>query len=137
MLDKILGTASAAVNPITAVGNVLDSLFTSDEERLSKKVIMQRLALEPGKAQVELNKVEASHRSIFVAGWRPFTGWVCGVGLLYYFLLHPILAWLVAIFAPEVEAPPLIDIAELSAILLGMLGLGFYRTIEKGKGISK
>ena len=72
ILSKIIG--GAAAQPVQAVGNVLDKLFTSDEERLDKKIILERLMQQPSLAQIELNKVEAQHRSLFVAGWRPFIG---------------------------------------------------------------
>lgn len=123
------GEAVAA--PVTAVGNVLDALFTSDEEKLDKKIVMQRLAQQPGLAQVELNKVEAQHRSLFVAGWRPFIGWVCGVGLLFMFLANPILQWLSAKPGPELPEDIILE------LVIALLGLGALRTFEKMKGKSK
>ena len=129
--------SSTAAEPINAIGNVLDGLFTSDEEKLDKKIIMQRLALEPGKLQVELSKIEASHRSIFVAGWRPFIGWVCGVALLYNFILRDILAWALRLAEVATEAPPELAMEHLMTILMGILGLGGYRTIEKLGGKTK
>ena len=86
-ISTVLG--DSASKPIEAVGNVLDGLFTSDEERLDKKIILERLAQQPSLAQTEINKVEASHRSMFVAGARPFILWVCGVGLANAFLIAP------------------------------------------------
>lgn len=129
--------SSAATQPINAIGNVLDELFTSDDEKLDKKIIMQRLALEPGKLQVELSKIEAGHRSIFVAGWRPFIGWVCGVALLYNFIVRDILAWALRIAEVAAEAPPELAMEHLMTILMGILGLGGYRTIEKLGGKAK
>ncbi len=80
--------SSSAAAPIEAVGNVLDGLFTSDEEKLDKQIIMARLAQQPSLAQIELNKVEAAHRSLFVAGWRPFIGvlLLAGFAALHYFI---------------------------------------------------
>jgi hypothetical protein len=60
ILDKIIG--GSAAQPIEAVGKALDSLFTSDEERLDKQAILTRLAQQPATLQVELNKIEAGHR---------------------------------------------------------------------------
>ena len=128
---------STAAEPINAIGNVLDELFTSDDEKLDKKIIMQRLALEPGKLQIELSKIEASHRSIFVAGWRPFIGWVCGIALLYNFIIRDILAWILKSAEVAAEAPPELAMEHLMTILLGLLGLGGYRTIEKLGGKAK
>jgi hypothetical protein len=128
------GGVSQAVG---AVGNVLDQLFTSDEERLDKKLLMTRLAMRPDMAQIELNKVEANHRSIFVAGWRPFIGWVCGCALAYNFLVRDLLAWGLAAWSPSTQAPPSLEIGALMTVLMGLLGLGGLRTIEKLKGKTK
>ncbi len=130
ILDKLLGGSVA--QPIEAAGNVLDKLFTSDDERLDKKLLLERLAQEPKIAQVELNNVEAQHRSVFVAGARPFIMWVCGFGLLFAFLINPVLQWIM----PEVGAPELpLDV--IMELVLAMLGLGALRTVEKLQGRAK
>ena len=123
---------STAAEPIEAVGNVLDKLFTSDEEKLDKKLVLERLLQQPRLVQAEINKVQAQHRSTFVAGARPFMMWVCGLGFLFAFVLNPILQWL----APEVGSPvlPLDTMMELALAMLGLAGL---RTIEKLQGVSK
>lgn len=123
---------STAAEPITAIGNVVDALFTSDEERLDKNIIMQRLLQQPALAQTEINKVQAAHRSTFVAGARPFLMWVCGFGFLFAFLINPILQWLM----PEIGSPilPLDVMMELTLAMLGLAGL---RTVEKLQGVSK
>jgi hypothetical protein len=74
-----------------------------------------------------INRQEAAHKSIFVAGWRPFIGWVCGIGLLYNVLLNPILSVWVTM--------PAVDPAQLYPVLMGMLGLGSLRTVEKIKKV--
>jgi hypothetical protein len=79
--------------------------------------------------QSEINKVEAQHRTIFVAGWRPFIGWVCGVALAYNFVLRDLLIWLIG---PE-QVPPALQMEHLMTVLIGMLGLGGMRTFEKFK----
>jgi hypothetical protein len=68
----ILGGGVA--EPVKAVGAILDYLFTSDEERLDKEQALLRLAQRPNLVPAKINKIEAQHRSIFVAGWRPFIG---------------------------------------------------------------
>ena len=77
--------------------------------------------------QGEINKIEAQHRTIFVAGWRPFIGWVCGVALAYNFVLRDLLIWLIG---PE-QVPPALQMEHLMTVLIGMLGLGGMRTFEK------
>ena len=86
------------------------------------------------KGQVEINKIEAGHKSVFVAGWRPFIGWVCGLSLAWNFIFHPILLWVLT-FANVQSQPPKLSAAELMPVVLGMLGLGVYRTYEKAKGV--
>ena len=76
-LAKLLGTAggSAIAQPVEAVGNVLDKLFTSKDEKLTHEEVRMRLMMKPDIAQVELNKIEAQSRHWFTAAWRPFIGW--------------------------------------------------------------
>ena len=91
---------------------------------------------EANLAQVEVNKVEAASQNMFVAGWRPFVGWTCGVALLYHFLLLPLLHFILRATGNEVELPEF-DFSHLSTILMGMLGLGSLRTYEKLRGVSR
>ena len=79
--------------------------------------------------QSEINKVEAQHRSIFVSGWRPFTGWICAVALLYNFVLRDLAIWA---FGIE-QVPPALQMEHLMTVLFGMLGLGGMRSMEKIK----
>lgn len=86
--------------------------------------------------QLEVNKVEAQHASLFVAGWRPAVGWICVVGLAYNFLAYPLLTWLVAATGAEINPPPLLS-ENLMELVLGMLGLGALRSFEKFKGVAR
>lgn len=123
---------SNVAEPINAVGNVLDKLFTSDGEKLTLDIAKQRLAQQPALAQAEIMKVQAQHRSTFVAGARPFLMWVCGFGFLFAFVINPLLVWLM----PDIGRPelPLDAMMELTLAMLGLAGL---RTVEKLKGASK
>jgi len=129
--------ASEATKPIEAVGNVLDGLFTSDEERLDKQIIMERLAQQPSLAQIELNKIEAAHRSLFVAGWRPACGWVCAIALFYNFVIRDIMAWVITNSDSQISMPPELAMEHLMTVMLSLLGLGGLRTVEKMKGKAK
>jgi len=90
--------------------------------------------------QLKVNVVEAAHKSIFVAGWRPFIGWVGGSALAYKFLIYPLIGWgwtIAQVYEkiPEgVVMPPAIDAAALYPIILGMLGIGAQRSYDKSKG---
>ena len=83
--------------------------------------------------QAEINKIEAQHRTIFVAGWRPFIGWVCGVALAYNFVIRDLFIWI----TKTADAPPALQMEHLMTVLLGMLGLGGLRTFEKVKDKTK
>lgn len=102
--------------------------------------MLTKLAQHPNELQVELNKVEASHRSIFVAGWRPYIGWVAGTGLAIYFIpQYTVAAWLWAHQAINTGTlPPYPATADgLFELVLALLGLGTLRTLEKGIGRTK
>ena len=82
--------------------------------------------------------IDGSHRSIFVAGWRPFIGWVCGFALLWHFILFDFLTWITVNFFPQVtELPELSGTETLVTVLLSLLGLGAMRTAEKCGGKAK
>ena len=125
LLAKLLGLNSG--------GNSALGEFAKDlREAIKGKEIDPEKALKLIEIQNEVNKIEAQHRSIFVAGWRPFIGWVCGVALLYNFILRDIIAWI----SPNIM-PPALQMEHLLTVLTGMLGLGGLRTYEKLKDKSK
>jgi len=94
-------------------------------------------------AQTAINAVEAANPSVFVSGWRPYIGWVCGFGLTYTVALKPLLPWFVSIIclaagsSVVIPVPPPIPTSELYGILAGMLGLGGFRTYERMKGVAR
>ena len=94
-------------------------------------------AQELAKGQLEINKAEASHKSIFVAGWRPFIGWTCGVALCWHFVLQPVTLFVCAYLGLIIPELPSFDMGSLLTILGGLLGLGTLRTYEKQKGLTK
>jgi len=79
--------------------------------------------------QTKINEIEAGHRTVFVAGWRPFIGWVCGIALAYNFVIRDLFIWI----TKTTDAPPALQMEHLMTVLLGMLGLGGLRTFEKVK----
>ena len=107
--------------------------FAKDlREAIKGKEIDPDKMMELVKVQSEINKMEAQHRSVFVAGWRPFIGWICGVALFYNFIIRDVIAWV-----SPMAMPPAIQMDQLITILLGMLGLGGLRTFEKIKDKTK
>lgn len=93
-------------------------------------------AFEIAKAQIGVNQTEASNQSTFVAGWRPFIGWVCGLALAYQYLVRPIATWAALSFGHNFPSMPGLD-DNLWQLMMGMLGMGGLRTYEKVKGTAK
>lgn len=83
--------------------------------------------------QIAVNTEEAKHASIFVAGWRPFIGWVGGVGLAYSFILAPFIEFIARLFGYSGVMPEP-DAAQLLTLVLSMLGVGAMRSYDKSKG---
>ena len=92
---------------------------------------------EANMGQIEINKAEAQHRSIFVAGWRPFLGWGLATAMIWHFVLAPVTMFVCSYAGIEIPELPTFDMDSLMTVLLGMLGLGGLRTVEKVKGITK
>lgn len=101
-------------------------------ERMTDKANDLALAV----AQIEVNKEEAKSANLFVAGWRPFIGWICGASFAYSFLIGPIVTQVSIAYGYNFPMPP-IDMANMMYVLGGMLGLGGMRTYEKMKGVTK
>lgn len=141
ILNKIFNVGEAAVAPITAVGNVLDKLFTSKEETLTKEEALTRLAQQPNLAQVELNKIEASHRSVFVAGWRPALGWVGALSLFFFYVPQYVIAtgiWVKLLDENSWQMVPYPTTADgIMELVIAMLGMGALRTVDKLSKTSK
>jgi hypothetical protein len=113
----------------------------NERARAKEQIEVQMLAAMTSlvQGQIETNKEQAKHSSVFVAGARPFIMWVCGVALLWQFFLEPMATWgLVAFAQPDTLPPfPKLDIGPLMTLLLGMLGLGGLRTYEKRLGVER
>jgi hypothetical protein len=128
----------------TALGPILDGVlrFIPDKnkrseakEQFESQILNAMVGLVQG--QLAINQKEAEHGSIFVAGWRPFIGWVCGSALVWNFIIRPIATWASFLYGVDLEGMPELNTAELSTILLGMLGLGGLRTYEKRLGVAR
>ena len=92
--------------------------------------------VDEGRDNRETNKAEAGHQSVFVAGWRPFIGWVCGFALAFQYLVRPFWMWAAALWWPASPVPPTLD-GMLWELIMGMLGIGGLRTLEKVKGVNR
>ena len=138
LLSKLF--SSEIASPIVAIKELFDVLHTSKEEKLQAQAVLDKIAQHPAELQVALNKIEASHRSVFVAGWRPFIGWICGISLGFYFIpQYAIASWLWAHQALETNSlPPFPATGEgLFELVLALLGMATIRTIDKINGKSR
>jgi len=125
------------VGPVTGL---LDK-FIEDKDVKNKlahdlSTMAERHAQELAKGQLEVNKVEAAHKSLFVAGWRPAIGWICGLGMASNFILIPMANFVLALTGSAIVVP-LLDTGEMMPVLMGMLGLGAMRTYEKKQGVQR
>lgn len=130
MLQSLIG-------PVTGL---LDK-FIEDKDKKNAiafelSTMAERHAQELAKGQLEVNKVEAAHKNMFVAGWRPAVGWVCVAGMAGNFILIPFANFALALSNSDIIIP-LIALSEMMPVLMGMLGLGAMRTVEKTKGVQR
>lgn len=114
------------------VGKVVDRFFP-DKTKEEQANLAAALTVIQG--QLTINQAEAASTSIFTSGWRPFIGWVCGVGCAWNWIGLPVAKFMCGYFGHEV-ALSAADVSEMMPLLLGMLGLGSLRTVEKIKGVA-
>tara|TARA_R110001632_G_scaffold27493_2_gene73755 strand:+ start:3526 stop:3939 length:414 start_codon:yes stop_codon:yes gene_type:complete len=127
-LGKASGEAVGEVvkEGLNGVNKILDTVITNYEERGKLDIAFQKL-------QTDINLAESKNSSLFVSGWRPFTGWVCSFGVGFNYVLRPFLNYVLAVFYPLVEQMDALDMSQLMPLLMGMLGFGALRTYEKVK----
>ena len=132
-----------AFDPVSAAleigGKVIDRLWPDPAQAAAAKLELMKLQqsgeLQMVMGQLKVNEVEAASNSVFVAGWRPFIGWVCGMAFAYKFILAPFGVFVLTATGHPITLPVL-DFTEMSTLLFGMLGLGGMRTLEKVKGVA-
>lgn len=124
----------AAIDGIASLAtNVLDRFFPNKTEQEKQEITMAMMVIQ---GQIDTNKVEAANPNMFVAGWRPYVGWVCGTGFAIQFVVAPIAEWGAALAGHPVKFPEL-DMGTLLTLLGGMLGIGGLRTYEKTRGVNR
>lgn len=132
-----------ALDPLSAAleigGKLIDRLWPDPAQAAQAKLellkMQQNGELAEMTAQTDINKIEAGSSSVFVAGWRPAIGWICGAALAYSAILEPIIR-LIATLCGYTGAFPAIDTNLTLQVLLGMLGLGAMRSFDKFKGVA-
>ena len=132
----MIGLASL-VGPI--VNKFVDRIPDGNERARAKESLERELVEAANSAmlaQTEINAVEAQHKSIFVAGWRPFIGWVCGVGIAWSMGVQPVAQWAMIAWGDGTELPT-IDTSYLMELVTAMLGMSGLRTFEKMRGVAR
>lgn len=146
------------------LGDIGEILTKAREAITGKKILdpaematidleLQVLGQAARNGQIEINKIEAASDNLFVAGWRPFIGWVCGFALAYAFVLQPIIEWIIAIIGITIEMTHIVDgkavtttelittpalaVDTLYQLVIAMLGMATLRTYEKEKQIAR
>lgn len=138
-----------ALDAITAAldigGKIIDRLWPDPTQAAAAKLELLKMQqtgelaqlsadTDLAKGQLAVDQTEAANASLFVAGWRPFVGWVCGGALANEFIVMPAATWVANLAGAHISTLS-IDFNALSTILFGMLGLGAMRTYEKVKGV--
>jgi len=130
VIDKLIG-------PVTGL---LDKFIEDKDQkaRLAHEIatLAQKEAHKNAALQLEVNKVEAAHKSLFVSGWRPFIGWTCGLGMFGNFITIPFSNFVLALFGIDIVIP-LVPLETMMPVLMGMLGLGAMRTYEKKNAVHR
>jgi hypothetical protein len=123
----------------------LINLIPDANARAAAKEAFEKEAMElcaqASLGQLEINKQEAASSSVFVAGWRPAIGWICGFALAWQFILQPLICYGLSVYSTyshqAIPPPPILETGQLYTVLLGMLGLGGMRTFEKVNGVAR
>lgn len=127
------------LGPLFELGKgIIDRLFPDPAKKAEAEMELLKMTqagdLQVILAQLAINAKEAESASVFVAGWRPFTGWICGFGLLYATVIHNLLEWVSVI--RNWPIPPAVDTDTLLYVLGALLGIAGLRTVEKVKNIN-
>ena len=130
MLANLIGPAT----------QLLDKFIEDKDQKAALaheiSTMAERHAQELAKGQIEVNKMEAASSSMFVAGWRPAVGWICALGFASNFILIPMANFALALASIDIQIP-MIDTTQMMPVLMGMLGLGTLRTVEKVRKVSR
>ena len=131
------------MDPITAIVTVgsqlITRLFPDPAQAAAANLELTKMQMSGELAQIteqlDINKVEAASTSVFVSGWRPFVGWVCGLGLGYVAIVEP-MARFIATMVGYTGNFPVIDTTITMQVLMGMLGLAGMRSFDKKNGVA-
>ena len=126
LIDTVIGT----------IGNVLDKVIPDKNKRADAQEQLQTLLtsqdFQIAIEQIKVNAIEAQSDNIFKSGWRPSVGWICSIAFALHFVIFPLLNWIIMLFGGQPILVPF-HMDTLLTVLLGLLGMGTLRTVEKMK----
>jgi len=113
-------------------GTVINKIWPDKSEQEKQELTAAVMVIQ---GQLDINKVEAANPSLFVSGWRPFIGWICGLGCTWNWVGLPVLKAAMVVYGMPINVTPA-DLSEMMPLLLGLLGLGGLRTYEKVRKVA-
>lgn len=123
-----------SLDPLTAgfdfAAKLLDKLFPDPTQRAAAQAQLLQIQQTGELAQIAVDQEEAKSENIFVSGWRPALGWTCVSAFAYHYVMQPLLVFIILQLGGKVNLPDF-DMSTLSTVLMGMMGLGSLRTVEK------
>lgn len=136
MIGKLFGSST-----IKAVGNIVDELYTSEEEKAAAKLAIKKVEAELKKRQMDINLADAQSKAGGISGaiqriWRPLIGFSCALAIMFEYVVKPFLMFFLATFHIETLPLPEMDMGTLMPLVMALLGMGALRTYEKQKGIN-
>ena len=136
MIGKLFGSST-----IKAVGNIVDELYTSEEEKAAAKLAIKKVEAELKKRQMDINLADAQSKAGGLSGaiqriWRPLIGFGCALAIMFAYVLKPFLMFFLATFHIETLPLPEMDMGTLMPLVMALLGMGAIRSYEKVKGVN-
>ena len=136
VLGKLFGSGT-----IKAVGNIVDELYTSEEEREQAKLAIKKVEAELKKRQMDINLADAQSKAGGISGmiqriWRPLIGFSCALAIFWEYVLKQFLMFLIATFSWETKPLPELDMGTLMPLVMALLGMGALRSYEKVKKVN-
>ena len=136
MIGKLFGSST-----IKAVGNIVDELYTSEEEKAAAKLAIKKVEAELKKRQMDINLADAQSKAGGIAGaiqriWRPLIGFGCALAIMFEYVVKPFLMFFLATFHIETLPLPEMDMGTLMPLVMALLGMGAIRSYEKVKGVN-
>ena len=128
-MADITGLGAVTELASTVINKIWPDKSEAERQQLAAAVMVVQ-------GQLDINKVEAASPSVFVSGWRPFIGWVCGVACAWNWIGLKVALFVAAFLGHPLNMQPA-DVSEMMPVLLGMLGLGGLRTVEKLRGVNR